>query len=77
MILSWSPAIIEPESETNFVFSIRDGRSGEVLKNTNYSFVILQDGQILHRTDSTARTGGGFESFSFSEDHTGSRTGEI
>ena len=69
--LSWDPITIEPETETKFVFTIRDGRTGEPLRNSDYTFVILQGGKEIHRATGTAQVGGESEDYFFTEDQTG------
>ncbi len=69
--LSWDPVEIEPGIDTNFVFTIRDGTTGEPLKNSDYTFVIIQNGKEIHRTSGTAQVGGDFEKFTFDEDQAG------
>ena len=69
--LSWDPVIIEPGTNTNFVFTIRDGQTSEPLRNSDYTFVIIQNGKEIHRTSGTAQIGGDFEKFTFAEDQTG------
>ncbi|MCH9041174.1 MAG: peptidase [Nitrosopumilus sp.] len=69
--LSWDPVIIEPGINTNFVFTIRDGQTSEPLRNSDYTFVIIQNGKEIHRTSGTAQIGGDFEKFTFAEDQTG------
>ena len=69
--LSWDPVSIEPGVTTNFVFTIRDGATGEPLRNSSYEFVIIQNGMEIHRADGTAQVGGDFEKFEFGEDQTG------
>ncbi len=69
--LSWDPLDIAPGSNTNFVFTIRDGSTGEPLRNSDYTFVIIQNGKEIHRTSGTAQVGGEFEKFTFAEDQTG------
>ncbi len=69
--LSWDPVDLQPETETNFVFTIRDGQTGEPMRNSDYTIVIIQNGQEIHRVSGTAQVGGGFEKFSFAEDQTG------
>jgi len=69
--LSWDPVIIEPGTNTNFVFTIRDGQTNEPLRNSDYTFVIIQNGKEIHRTSGTAQIGGDFEKFTFAEDQTG------
>jgi predicted secreted protein with PEFG-CTERM motif len=69
--LSWDPVEIEPGTNTNFVFTIRDGQTSEPLRNSDYTFVIIQNGKEIHRTSGTAQIGGDFEKFTFAEDQTG------
>ena len=56
--LSWDPVSIEPETNTKFVFTIRDGQTGEPLRNSDYTLVILQGGQEIHRVTGFAQVGG-------------------
>jgi len=69
--LAWDPIEIEPGIPTNFVFTIRDGQTDEPLRNSDYTFVIIQNGKEIHRTSGTAKIGGDFEKFTFTEDQTG------
>ncbi len=69
--LSWDPVTIEPETNTKFVFTIRDGQTGEPLRNSDYTFVILQGGQEIHRVTGFAQVGGESEDYYFTEDQTG------
>nr|WP_255430729.1 PEFG-CTERM sorting domain-containing protein [Candidatus Nitrosopumilus sp. SW] len=69
--LSWDPADLEPGVETNFVFTIRDARTNEPLRNSDYTFVIIQNGQEIHRISGVAQVGGEFEKYTFAEDQTG------
>jgi len=69
--LSWDPVEIEPGTSTNFVFTIRDGQTNEPLRNSDYTFVIIQNGNEIYRVSGTAQVGGEFEKFTFDEDQTG------
>jgi len=69
--LAWDPIEIEPGIPTNFVFTIRDGQTDEPLRNSDYTFIIIQNGKEIHRTSGTAQIGGDFEKFTFTEDQTG------
>ncbi len=69
--LSWEPFKIEPEKNTNFIFTIRDGTTGDNLRQSSYDFVIIQSGKIIHKTSGNAVVGGSFEKFAFSESQTG------
>ena len=69
--LSWDPVDIELGKPTTFVFTIRDGQTGEPLRNSDYNFVILQNNVEIFRTSGTAQVGGDFEEFTFVEEQTG------
>jgi len=69
--LSWDPLNIEPGVNTNFVFTIRDGKTNEPLRNSDYTIVIIQNGKEIHRVSGTAQVGGEFEKFTFGDDQTG------
>ncbi|MFB5645610.1 MAG: PEFG-CTERM sorting domain-containing protein [Nitrosopumilaceae archaeon] len=69
--LSWEPIEIQPDNPTNFIFTIRDGTTGENLRQSSYDFVIIQNGKEIHKTSGDAVVGGGFEKFTFSEEQTG------
>jgi len=69
--LSWDPIQIEPGIATNFIFTIRDGATGSPLRNSDYTFVIIQNGSEIYRTTGVAQVGGEFEKFTFNEDQTG------
>ena len=69
--LSWDPLEVEPGIDTNFIFTIRDGRTNDPLRNSDYTFVLIQNGKEIHRVSGTAQVGGEFEKFTFAEDQTG------
>jgi hypothetical protein len=69
--LAWDPVMIEPDTSTMFIFTIRDGMTDEPLRNSDYTFVIIQNGKEIHRTSGVAQIGGHFERFTFAEDQTG------
>ena len=69
--LSWEPIEVQPGEPTNFIFTIRDGTTGDNLRQSTYDFVIIQSGKQIHKVSGEAVVGGGFEEFTFSEDQTG------
>ena len=69
--LSWDPITIKPDTNTKFVFTIRDGVTGEPLRNSDYTFLIIQNGNIIYQTTGTAQVGGDFEEYTFTEEQTG------
>ena len=69
--LSWDPLVIEPDKNTKFIFTFRDAKTGELLRNTSYDFVILQDGKELHKKSANAHIGSDFVDYTFSESQKG------
>ncbi len=69
--LSWDPIIIEPEKNTKFIFTFRDAKTGEPLRNTTYDIIILQNGKELYKKSGNARIGGDFVDYIFLEKQTG------
>ena len=69
--LSWDPLKVEPGVATNFIFTIRDGQTNAPLRSSDYTFVIIQNGEEIYRATDIAQIGGEFEKFTFSEDQTG------
>ncbi|MDX1533929.1 MAG: PEFG-CTERM sorting domain-containing protein, partial [Nitrosopumilaceae archaeon] len=69
--LSWEPPEIAPGESINFIFTIRDGTTGEPLRQSTYDFVIIQSGQEIHRASGEAVVGGTFERYTFAEEQTG------
>ncbi|MFB5637959.1 MAG: peptidase [Nitrosarchaeum sp.] len=69
--LSWDPIEIKPGQNTIFIFTIRDGKTGEPLRNSDYTFVIIQNGKEIHKTTGKAQVGGEFERYTFTDEQTG------
>jgi hypothetical protein len=69
--LSWEPETIEPGKNTKFIFTFRDGKTGELLRNTTYDFVILQNGKQIHAKSANAQIGGDYVDYTFSESQKG------
>ncbi len=69
--LSWEPSDITPGNSIDFIFTIRDGTTGEPLRLSSYEFVIIQGGQEIHRVSDEATIGGAFEQFTFSDEQSG------
>lgn len=69
--LSWDPAVIEPNKNTKFIYTFRDAKTGDLLRNTSYDFVILQDGKELYKKSANAQIGSDFSDYTFSESQQG------
>lgn len=69
--MTWEPEEILPDQDTKFIFTIRDTATGETLRNSEYDFVLIQDGQTIHHVSGTAVVGGDFVSYTFDQSQTG------
>ncbi len=69
--LSWDPLTIKPDTKTKFIFTIRDGATNQPLRNSEYTFVIIQGGKEIHKTTGVAQVGGESEDYYFTENQTG------
>ncbi len=69
--LSWDPMVIEPNTNTKFVFTIRDGNTGAPLRQSTYNFIILQNNVEIYKTSGNAPVGGQFEDYTFMEGQSG------
>ncbi len=69
--LAWDPKDIESGVPTNFVFTIRDSYTDSPMRLSDYTFVIIQNNEEIHRVSGNAAVGGDFEKFTFAEDQTG------
>lgn len=69
--LTWDPATIEPEKNTKFIYTFRDARTGEPLRNTSYDLVLLQNGAEVYRKSGMAQIGGDYTDYTFSKEETG------
>ena len=69
--LSWTPLEISQEEKTRFIFTIRDGSTGEPLRHSSYNFIIIQSGQKIYETSGTAVVGGDYEEYTFAKGQTG------
>lgn len=77
--LTWSPKTIEPGEKVNFIFTIRDGSTLDPLRQSTYDFVLQKEAgsgkpDEIYRSSGTAKVGGTFESYTFSEEQTGQFT---
>ena len=69
--LSWDPIDIEPNKNSKFIFTIRDGNTGQPLRQSTYDFVILQNNVEIYKTSGKAKIGGQSEDYTFPESQTG------
>src|SRR5574338_17584 len=64
--LSWEPETIEPGKNTKFIYTFRDGKTGDLLYNTGYDFKILQNGKDLYKKSANAQIAGDYADYTFS-----------
>ena len=69
--LAWDPKDIESGVATNFVFTIRDSYTDSPMRLSDYTFVIMQNNEEIHRVSDNAAVGGDYEKFTFAKDQTG------
>jgi hypothetical protein len=69
--LSWDPVTIEPNKNTKFIFTFRDAKTGELLRNTAYDFVILHGDKEIYKKSANAQIGSDFADYAFSESQKG------
>jgi len=73
-MLSWSPAMIEPDKTTSFTFNFMDMLTGNQLRDATYDFVLLKDGQEIVKRQGQTLAGVGSEQFTFAGSQAGSVT---
>ncbi|MGQ0771274.1 MAG: PEFG-CTERM sorting domain-containing protein [Nitrososphaerota archaeon] len=69
--LSWDPVTIEPNKNTKLIFTFRDAKTGDLLRNTSYDLVISQNDKELYKKSANAQIGSDFADYTFSESQTG------
>lgn len=69
--LSWDPVTIEPNKNTKLIFTFRDAKTGELLRNTSYDLIISQNDKELYKKSANAQIGSDFADYTFSESQTG------
>lgn len=69
--LSWDPIIVEPDKDTKFIFTFRNAKTGETLRNTSYDFIIVQNEEQIYKKSGNAQVGGDYAEYKFSEGQSG------
>ena len=70
--VTWIPADILPDTESEFIFTIYEKDSKIPIYNAYYEFVLIKDDEEIFRNSQIAPAGGSYEDFVFAEEHTGS-----
>ena len=68
--LSWEPIESISGLETKFIYTIRDGANLDLQYNTDFDFIISNDGKQVHKSSEHTRIGGGSIDFTFPTDGT-------
>ena len=69
--LSWDPKIIVPGEKVKFIYTFRDTTDLGPIRDSDYTFTILQDGKTIFSEDRFAKIGADFTDFTFTEEQTG------
>ncbi|MBI3255167.1 MAG: hypothetical protein HYZ55_04750 [Nitrosarchaeum sp.] len=69
--LTWFPANLQIDEESEFVFTIRDVSTGNPIYDANYDFVILQNGNEIFRKPGFASSGGDYVDYMFAKGQEG------
>jgi len=69
--LSWDPTIVEPGKDTKFIYTFRNAKTGEPLRNTSYDFILIQDGKQIYKKSGNAQIGGDYTDYTFSDEQSG------
>jgi hypothetical protein len=69
--LSWDPKVIVPGEKVKFIYTFRDTTDLGPIRDSDYTFTILQDGKTIFSEDRFAKIGADFTDFTFTEEQTG------
>ena len=69
--LTWDPKVIIPGESIRFIYTFRDTTDLGPIRNSDYTFTILQDGKTIFSEDRFAKIGADFTDFTFTEEQTG------
>ena len=72
--LSWEPETIQPGKNTKFIYTFRNGKTGDLLYNTSYDFIILQNGKEIYKKSANAQIAGDYTDYTFSDSEKGLTT---
>tara|TARA_Y100000780_G_scaffold232028_1_gene260527 strand:+ start:1457 stop:2803 length:1347 start_codon:yes stop_codon:yes gene_type:complete len=69
--ISWSPALIEPDTNTKFIITLRDPKTFDTLRHSTADFVLLKDGTEIFRKHHKAPIGAIVQDYTFTKEQTG------
>jgi hypothetical protein len=69
--LSWDPKEIKPNVPVKFIYTFRNPADQGPIRNSDYIFTLLQNGQEIFSRSSNAKIGADYSEYTFSEEQTG------
>jgi len=72
--LTWIPSDLTPREESEFIITIYEKQTLTPVPQSEYDFVMLQNGNEIFRQSGIAQAGGSFVNFRFSESNVGQTT---
>ena len=69
--LSWDPKVIVPGESIRFIYTFRDTTDLGPIRNSDYTFTILQNGKTIFSEDRFAKIGADYSDYTFEEGQTG------
>ena len=63
--VSWSPGLIEPDIPINFVMNLQDPKTGDLLRHSEFDFIIMDGDTIIHNTQLSSAFGGFAHQYTF------------
>ena len=69
--LSWDPKEIKPNVPVKFIYTFRNPIDEGPIRDSDYTFTILQNGQEIFSRSSNAKIGADYSEYAFSEEQTG------
>ena len=69
--LSWDPKEITPNTPLKFIYTFRNPADEGPIRDSDYTFTLLQNGQEIFSRSSNAKIGADYSEYTFSEEQTG------
>ena len=63
--ISWNPGLIETDIPINFIMNLQDPKSGDLLRHSEFDFVIMDGDSVLHNSKLSSAFGGFAHEYSF------------
>ena len=69
--LSWDPKEIKPDIPVKFIYTFRNPVDEGPIRDSDYTFTLLQNGQEIFSRSSNAKIGADYSEYTFSDEQTG------